>query len=111
MGRRIPTEKDANPPLYRMSIFASDPISAKSRFWYFMKKLKKLKKTVGEICYCGVVSVCVCVKCACQIKVVCTTLPVVVFISVDHIQNSRAYSKQPAMSSLHSGRRNLLCWA
>ena len=57
MGRRIPTEKDANPPLYRMSIFASDPISAKSRFWYFMKRLKKLKKSVGEICYCGVVSV------------------------------------------------------
>ena len=56
MGRRIPTEKDVNPPLFRMSIFAPDPVSAKSRFWYFMKRLKKLKKSVGEICYCGVVS-------------------------------------------------------
>ena len=39
-----------------MKIFATDEVSAKSRFWYFTKKLKKIKKTVGEICYCGVVS-------------------------------------------------------
>ena len=58
IGRRVPTEKDQNPTLYRMKIFAPDPVSAKSRFWYFLKKLKKIKKTVGEICYCGVVSVC-----------------------------------------------------
>lgn len=56
VGRRIPTEKVPYPELYQMRIFAPDEVSAKSRFWYFMKKLKKLKKTVGEICYCGVVS-------------------------------------------------------
>ena len=56
VGRRIPTDKNTNLDLYRMRIFAPDQVSAKSRFWYFMKKLKKLKKSVGEICYCGVVS-------------------------------------------------------
>nr|AAX48851.1 L18a [Suberites domuncula] len=53
IGRRVPTEKDPEPNVYRMVIFASDAVSAKSRFWYFMKKLKKIKKTTGEICYCG----------------------------------------------------------
>lgn len=39
-----------------MRIFAPDVVSAKSRFWYFMKMLKKLKKTVGEIVMCSEVS-------------------------------------------------------
>ena len=56
IGRRVPTPKDLVPAVYRMTIFASDAVSAKSRFWYFMKKLKKVKKTTGEICYCGRVS-------------------------------------------------------
>lgn len=55
VGRRIPTEKDPNPTCYRMRIFAPDEVSAKSRFWYFLKRLRKVKKTVGEICYCSVV--------------------------------------------------------
>ena len=55
-GRHVPTAKDSDPKVYRMRIFAPDDVSARSRFWYFMKKLKKVKKTVGEICYCGVVS-------------------------------------------------------
>ncbi|XP_057296332.1 60S ribosomal protein L18a-like [Hydractinia symbiolongicarpus] len=53
IGRRIPSEKNPNPPLYRMRIFAPDAVSARSRFWYFMKKLKKLKKTVGEVVMCS----------------------------------------------------------
>lgn len=56
VGRRIPTERDKSPTLYRMRVFATEEVSARSRFWYFMKKLKKIKKTAGEICYCGVVS-------------------------------------------------------
>merc|ERR1711915_676834 len=52
-GRRIPTEKDANPPLFRMRIFAPGVVAAKSRFWYYMRKLKKLKKSVGEIVQCS----------------------------------------------------------
>ncbi len=53
MGRRVPTEKQKSPPFYRMSIFATHPVSARSQCWYF---LKKLKKTGGEICFCGLVN-------------------------------------------------------
>jgi large subunit ribosomal protein L18Ae len=56
MGRRLPSDKDANPQVYRMRIFAPDEISAKSRFWYFLKKLRKIKKANGEIVYCRLVS-------------------------------------------------------
>jgi large subunit ribosomal protein L18Ae len=53
VGRHVPTDKVANPPLYRMRIFAPDVVSAKSRFWYFLKQLKKVKKSVGEILQCS----------------------------------------------------------
>ncbi|RWS28288.1 60S ribosomal protein L18a-like isoform X1 [Leptotrombidium deliense] len=49
IGRKYPTEKEPDPQLYRMTIFAPDHVVAKSRFWYFLKRLKKVKKTVGEI--------------------------------------------------------------
>lgn len=49
MGRKLPSEKDPHPPLYRMTIFAPDHVIAKSRFWYFTRKLKKIKKSAGEI--------------------------------------------------------------
>ena len=32
-----------------MRIFATYQIVAKSRFWYFLKQLRKFKKTTGEI--------------------------------------------------------------
>merc|ERR1739838_1076216 len=32
-----------------MRVFAPDRVCAKSRFWYFVSKLKKMKKTSGEI--------------------------------------------------------------
>ena len=32
-----------------MRIFAPNEVVAKSRFWYFLKKLKKVKRAVGEI--------------------------------------------------------------
>lgn len=32
-----------------MRIFAPDGIVAKSRFWYFLRQLKKFKKSTGEI--------------------------------------------------------------
>ena len=34
---------------HRMRIFATDQIVAKSRFWYFLRQLRKFKKTTGEI--------------------------------------------------------------
>uniref|UniRef100_A0A646QEE8 60S ribosomal protein L18a n=1 Tax=Hemiscolopendra marginata TaxID=943146 RepID=A0A646QEE8_9MYRI len=52
IGRGLPSDKQKNPPLYRMRIFAPDNIVAKSRFWYFARLLKKLKKTNGEIVCC-----------------------------------------------------------
>lgn len=49
VGRKAPTAKDANPPAYRMKIFASNEVTARSRFWYFMHQMRKMKKTTGEI--------------------------------------------------------------
>lgn len=49
IGRKLPSEKEPTPQLYRMTIFAQDEVVAKSRFWYFMRKLKKVKKTHGQI--------------------------------------------------------------
>jgi large subunit ribosomal protein L18Ae len=44
-----------NPKLYRMRIFAPNTVVAKSRFWYFLTKLKKVKKANGEIISLNVV--------------------------------------------------------
>ncbi|PVU99176.1 hypothetical protein BB559_000938 [Furculomyces boomerangus] len=49
IGRQLPTEKDPKPQLYRMRIFAPSQIVAKSRFWYFLTKLRKVKKTISEV--------------------------------------------------------------
>jgi len=49
IGRKLPTEKEKTTPLYKMRIFAPDRIVAKSRFWYFLRQLKKFKKSTGEI--------------------------------------------------------------
>ena len=49
IGRKLPTEDEPETPLYRMRIFAPDQVVAKSRFWYFLRQLRKFKKTTGEI--------------------------------------------------------------
>ncbi|KAI9026878.1 60S ribosomal protein L18ae [Hyaloraphidium curvatum] len=49
IGRHNPTETIPVPKLYRMRIFAPNEVVAKSRFWYFLKKLKRVKKANGEI--------------------------------------------------------------
>ena len=49
IGRHLPTEMNPTPKLYRMRIFAPNVVVAKSRFWYFLMKLKKVKKSNGEI--------------------------------------------------------------
>lgn len=49
VGRKLPSEKEPNPPLYKMQIFTSNKVVAKSRFWYFTSKLRRVKKTHGEI--------------------------------------------------------------
>jgi len=49
IGRKLPTENDSVPKLYRMRIFAPNTQVAKSRFWYFLKQARKVKKASGEI--------------------------------------------------------------
>ncbi|KAJ5503546.1 Ribosomal L18ae protein family [Penicillium fimorum] len=49
IGRHMPNEANPTPKLYRMRIFAPNTVVAKSRFWYFMSQLRKLKKANGEI--------------------------------------------------------------
>ena len=49
IGRHLPSEKEPSPTLYRMRIFAPNETFAKSRFWYFVRQLRKMKKATGEI--------------------------------------------------------------
>ncbi|KAG9035508.1 60S ribosomal protein L20 [Tulasnella sp. JGI-2019a] len=49
IGRKLPTKTDTIPKLYRMRIFAPNEVVAKSRFWYFLRQLKKAKAATGEI--------------------------------------------------------------
>ncbi|KEF62256.1 large subunit ribosomal protein L18Ae [Exophiala aquamarina CBS 119918] len=49
IGRHLPTDNNPTPKLYRMRIFAPNTVVAKSRFWYFLQKLRKVKKSTGEI--------------------------------------------------------------
>ncbi|RNA15616.1 60S ribosomal L18a [Brachionus plicatilis] len=55
VGRRLPNEKEPNPPLYQMKIFATNTVVAKSRFWYFVRLLKNVKKANGEIVSCSLI--------------------------------------------------------
>lgn len=49
VGRKAPVSEDENPEAYRMKLFARNKVMAKSRFWYFMHQMRKMKKTTGEI--------------------------------------------------------------
>ena len=54
VGRKAPkpdstVAEEVNPPAYRIKIFAPNEMMAKSRFWYFMHQMRKMKKTTGEI--------------------------------------------------------------
>eukprot|EP01112_Ceratiomyxa_fruticulosa_P003438 TRINITY_DN137_c0_g1_i1.p1 TRINITY_DN137_c0_g1~~TRINITY_DN137_c0_g1_i1.p1 ORF type:complete len:176 (+),score=25.16 TRINITY_DN137_c0_g1_i1:81-608(+) len=49
MGRKLPSVTDPKPKVFRMRIFAKNEVVAKSRFWYFLSQIHKLKKTSGEI--------------------------------------------------------------
>lgn len=44
-----PTEADPAPQVYRMRLFVTNPTAAKSRFWYFLHKVDKLKRSTGEV--------------------------------------------------------------
>ncbi|TPX34194.1 hypothetical protein SmJEL517_g03053 [Synchytrium microbalum] len=49
IGRKLATEKEPIPKLYRMRLFAPNTTVAKSRFWYFLKQVRKVKRASGEI--------------------------------------------------------------
>lgn len=53
VGRMVPgkggSSADEETAVYRMRIFAPNEVIAKSRFWYFLRKLKRVKKANGEI--------------------------------------------------------------
>ncbi|KAK8802143.1 hypothetical protein WA158_006537 [Blastocystis sp. Blastoise] len=48
VGRLHPTNGEET-PIYRMRLFAPNPVTAKSRYWYFLANLHKLKRASGEI--------------------------------------------------------------
>ncbi|QWW24703.1 hypothetical protein CA7LBN_003560 [Candidozyma auris] len=56
IGRRLPTEAVPEPKLFRMRIFAPNAVVAKSRYWYFLQKLYKVKKASGEIVALNVIA-------------------------------------------------------
>ena len=37
------------PKIYKMRIYAEDVVHAKSKFWYYLRKLNKVKKAHGEV--------------------------------------------------------------
>lgn len=49
IGRAVPSARESTPNIYRMRIFAKNVVLAKSKFWYYMKKINKVKKSNGEI--------------------------------------------------------------
>ncbi|XP_041023994.1 60S ribosomal protein L18a isoform X2 [Juglans microcarpa x Juglans regia] len=49
VGRALPTEADEHPKIYRMKLWATNEVRAKSKFWYFLRKLKKVKKSNGQM--------------------------------------------------------------
>ena len=53
VGRFVPNEKykedNAQCKVYRMNLFAKNKVVARSRFWYFMGRLCRVKKAKGQI--------------------------------------------------------------
>merc|ERR1712205_104805 len=49
IGRHVPTERDPEPKAYRIKLFTRNETQARSRFWYFIRRLVKMKKANAEI--------------------------------------------------------------
>ncbi|KAG6607980.1 3-hydroxyisobutyryl-CoA hydrolase-like protein 5, partial [Cucurbita argyrosperma subsp. sororia] len=49
VGRALPSEADEHPKIYRMKLWGTNEVRAKSKFWYFLRKLKKVKKSNGQV--------------------------------------------------------------
>ncbi|KAL5731809.1 60S ribosomal protein L18A [Ranunculus cassubicifolius] len=48
-GRALPSEGAEHPKMFRMKLWATNEVRAKSKFWYFLRKLKKVKKNNGQV--------------------------------------------------------------
>ncbi|CAG9464132.1 unnamed protein product [Pedinophyceae sp. YPF-701] len=53
VGRHVPTEKEPNPTIYRMKVWATDAVRARSKFWYYLSKLCRVKKSNGQVIACN----------------------------------------------------------
>eukprot|EP00992_Anisonema_acinus_P008498 TRINITY_DN4596_c0_g1_i1.p1 TRINITY_DN4596_c0_g1~~TRINITY_DN4596_c0_g1_i1.p1 ORF type:complete len:178 (-),score=47.12 TRINITY_DN4596_c0_g1_i1:69-602(-) len=49
VGRRVPTETDPRPKIYKSTLFAANHVIAKQRFWRLMRMQNRIKKSVGQI--------------------------------------------------------------
>merc|ERR1711924_305592 len=49
IGRHVPTEREPQPKAYRIKLFTKNETQARSRFWYFIRRLVKMKKANAEI--------------------------------------------------------------
>ena len=57
VGRHVPSDATPNPKIYKMRIFSANGTTAKSKFWYFLRKLNKIKRANGEILSCSEVKI------------------------------------------------------
>lgn len=53
MGRAVPTERVPEPKVFRMKIWATNVVRARSKFWFFLKQLCRVKKANGQIIACN----------------------------------------------------------
>ncbi|CAL8148667.1 unnamed protein product [Prunus armeniaca] len=49
VGKKLPTASIDHPKIYRMKLWATNEVRAKSKLWYFLRKLKKVKKSNGQV--------------------------------------------------------------
>merc|ERR1712147_544086 len=49
IGRHVPTKNDPTPKAYRIKLFTKNETQARSRFWYFIRRLVKMKKANAGI--------------------------------------------------------------
>jgi len=49
VGRAAPTQKNPVPKIFKLKLFAKNAVIARSKFWYFMKKINKAKRSGGQI--------------------------------------------------------------
>merc|ERR1719388_270456 len=48
VGRAVPTERVPEPKVYRMKIWATNVVRARSKFWFFLKQLCRVQNMYKE---------------------------------------------------------------